>query len=565
MLGRQSVVRRVAAVVLVGVCVAAPAVAVPRSSPATAWTRQFAPLTGDADVNQTDALSGAAYAAGMATGPFDGQAFAGGGGDAYVRKYTRTGAVDWTRQVGTSEFDMALALAASSSRVHIGGFTDGALPAQTNSGISDAFIQMYSAAGVKGWVEQFGTAGSDAVYVIATNAIGVFVAGSVGGALPEENSFGGTDLFVRRYDHSGNLVWTDQFGSSTGDAAVGLALTTDAVYAVGHATSALLGQTHAGSLDAFIRKLRISDGEPQWTRQFGTSADDAATGVGVIGSGIFVAGSTGGALGGQTHAGGQDGFVRKYTPTGGVAWTRQFGSATNEYVQDLDVTSASIFVTGYADGALPGQTSAGENDAFVRRIDPGGGTVWTRQFGTAVDDAAQGVSASADGVYVGGSTIGSLPGATGSGRAFLRRLVSYRADGAVSLAAASAYLGNDVYNATGAGQTKSAGVSRGSKRSYYIRVQNDGDALDTFTIDGCASSAKFNVAYFSGSTSITTQVVEGTYRVVDVAPGAFRTLRAVISVASDAPLDAVRTCAIEVDSARSSTVDLVQAKVDVQP
>ena len=73
--------------------------------------------------------------------------------------------------------------------------------------------------------------------------------------------------------------------------------------------------------------------EQEWTRQFGTKVNDDAYAVTVDGSGnVYVAGYTSGALEGQTSAGSGDAFVRKYDGGGTELWTRQFGSADNDYV-----------------------------------------------------------------------------------------------------------------------------------------------------------------------------------------------------------------------------------------
>ena len=71
----------------------------------------------------------------------------------------------------------------------------------------------------------------------------------------------------------------------------------------------------------------ILEGRVLWTRQFGTSGSDLGAQLKVYAGGVYVVGNTDGALPGQTNAGGQDFFVVKYNPQGGVLWKRQFGSA----------------------------------------------------------------------------------------------------------------------------------------------------------------------------------------------------------------------------------------------
>jgi hypothetical protein len=67
-------------------------------------------------------------------------------------------------------------------------------------------------------------------------------------------------------------------------------------------------------------------------------------------------------------------------------------------------SDGSVLVAGHTDGTLPGQSSAGGYDAFVRKYDAAGAEVWTRQFGSANADYALSVSVGSDGsVLVAGS------------------------------------------------------------------------------------------------------------------------------------------------------------------
>lgn len=58
------------------------------------------------------------------------------------------------------------------------------------------------------------------------------------------------------------------------------------------------------------------------------------------------------------------------------------------------------------------------------------------------------------------------------------------------------YTGNDIYNTTGVGQTKTQNVDIGHTAYYYCRVQNDGDAAEAFTVAGPANSGGWAVDYY---------------------------------------------------------------------
>ncbi|MGH2829779.1 MAG: SBBP repeat-containing protein [Actinomycetota bacterium] len=78
--------------------------------------------------------------------------------------------------------------------------------------------------------------------------------------------------------------------------------------------------------------------------------------------------------------------------------------------------SGNVYAAGYTFGTLPGQTSSGSYDAFLRRYDTSGSVIWTRQFGSASDDDAAVAAVDGSGnVYVAGLTFGTLPGQSSSG------------------------------------------------------------------------------------------------------------------------------------------------------
>jgi hypothetical protein len=130
----------------------------------------------------------------------------------------------------------------------------------------------------------------------------------------------------------------------------------------------LPGQASVGAQDAFVLAYDPS-GTVLWTRQFGTTADDGASGITVDAQGnSYVAGNSAGTLAGQTSAGGMDAFVKAFDPAGNDRWTRQFGGSDFDFAIDVAVAGGNAYVAGLTDGRLRGQTSAGARDAFLVKI-----------------------------------------------------------------------------------------------------------------------------------------------------------------------------------------------------
>ena len=278
------------------------------------------------------------------------------------------------------------------------------------------------------WTRQFGTDGYDDVQGAAVDGAGnLYVVGRTGRALPGQTSLGGfSDAYIRKYDSKGNEQWTRQFGTKVFDSAVGVAVNSAGyLYVAGRTASALPGQTNLGDSDAYVRKYD-SNGNEQWTRQFGSQGAEFAQRVAVDSVGnLYVSGQTTGVLPGQTaslpkstgFSTDNDAYVRKYDPNGNELWTRQFGTPSLDFSSDVAVDGAgNLFVAGGTEGSLPGNNSLGDFDAYVRKYDSKGNELWTRQFGSQRADFTEAVGADGTGnLYVVGRTEGDLPGQTNLG------------------------------------------------------------------------------------------------------------------------------------------------------
>jgi hypothetical protein len=316
--------------------------------------------------------------------------------------------VAWTRQLGTVGSDQSRGVSADSlGNVFISGQTTGSLSG-SNAGLEDSFVSKYDAAGNLLWTQQFGTSNSDIAYGVVADGVGNayvtgFTYGSLGGP-----STGGADAYVRKYDTSGNLLWTRQLGTSSVDSSVGVSADgLGNVYISGN-TEGSLGGPNAGGRDAFVTKYDAA-GVLKWTRQLGTSADDLSFGVSADHLGnVFISGYTDGSLGGP-KAGGADAFVSKYDSAGALVWSRQLGTSNYDVSYGASADNlGNVYITGYTAGSLD-RPNAGVDDAFLSKYDGGGNLLWTRQLGTTILDDSNGVAADSHGnVYISGYNAGSL-------------------------------------------------------------------------------------------------------------------------------------------------------------
>ncbi|MFO0954535.1 MAG: hypothetical protein U0835_25915 [Isosphaeraceae bacterium] len=203
---------------------------------------------------------------------------------------------------------------------------------------------------------------------MSADASGVYLVGITFDALPDQVSSGQLDNYVRKYDGSGNLLWTRQFGSAFDDYAYDVATDASGVYVVGEAGGTLPGQVSSGGyFDAYVRKYDGS-GNLLWTRQFGCAFDDGAYGVAADASGVYVVGAIWGVPPGHMWSEALDDFVRKYDGSGNLLWTREFGSGGGDSDTAVAAVPSGVYVVGITDGALPGQVWSGNNDAFLVKL-----------------------------------------------------------------------------------------------------------------------------------------------------------------------------------------------------
>ena len=124
--------------------------------------------------------------------------------------------------------------------------------------------------------------------------------------------------FLSKVNSTGTEQWTKTFSTTSNDNGnTDVAVDSSGnVYITGHTSNDIDGNTNLGGTDIFIQKYNTS-GDKQWTRTIGTSSDENPGGITIDSSGnFFVTGSTSGGLDGNTSAGSKDLFVVKYNSSG---------------------------------------------------------------------------------------------------------------------------------------------------------------------------------------------------------------------------------------------------------
>jgi hypothetical protein len=318
----------------------------------------------------------------------------------------------WGAQVGTGAGEGVYGVAFDGSGgSYECGFTLGSLGGPY-LGQADAFLTRRGAGGGVLWSRKVATLGSDLGRDVASDgAGGVYLAGDVAGAI-------GSDSFVSRFDGAGNELWKRFPAAADYEYATACAFDgAGGVFVTGvsfpDATAVATGKG-----DAWLARYDGA-GNQLWLRNLGTSMADTSARVLADGSGgAFLCGSTGGSLGGPL-TGSVDAWLARFDGAGNSLWIRQFGTPALLPEKGTRATglaadgAGGIYLSGSTDGALPGHTNQGLVDAFVGRFDGLGNTLWLKQLGTdQIDDAEDAGADGSGGVWLLGQTQGELGGAS---------------------------------------------------------------------------------------------------------------------------------------------------------
>jgi hypothetical protein len=109
-----------------------------------------------------------------------------------------------------------------------------------------------------------------------------------------------------------------------------------------------------------------------------------------------------------------------------------------------------------------------------------------------------------------------------------------RPDGRVRVGA-GAFVGDNVYNATGAGQSMTGSAAGGGTITFAISIENDGNGYEPFEVQATgAATGAYTIRFFRGTADITAAIVAGTYRTPSLAPGGTYLITARVTVRSTA-------------------------------
>ena len=228
-------------------------------------------------------------------------------------------------------------------------------------------------------------------------------------------SLGNYDAFIAKYDSTGAFIWAKSAGGTGDDR--GQSLSTDGAnncYVIGFfngtATIGITPLTSAGSSDIWIAKYDAS-GNSVWAKRAGGPLEDEGLSIASdpLGNMYLTGYFNGAALFGsgldtltKVSAGGADIFAGKYDYKGDVKWMNSFGGTMDDKGYGISIDSSghsfvagSFFNTAHFDTITA--ISANQDDAFVAGLNNLGTAKWVAHGGGLNSDIGRGVAASSTG------------------------------------------------------------------------------------------------------------------------------------------------------------------------
>lgn len=254
--------------------------------------------------------------------------------------------------------------------------------------------------------------GQGAESYVAIDASGsVALAGSFAGTVDlgggDLTSASQQDIFIARYNPGGSLDWHRTFTPADPGGVAFLhdvAVNPDgAVHIVGRSSYDIdLGggvetvTVPNGSWDFFVAEYG-ADGEFLWSAMFGQSASELGRYLALDSQdNIFVGGHfSGGSLdlgGGAMASDGDDAFLLKLDSGGGIIWSRQVGGANGQSITGMAVDSSdAVVLIGQFDSYLKfgGDgllSNSGPSRPYLLKADSGGQVIWSTSMYSESND-----------------------------------------------------------------------------------------------------------------------------------------------------------------------------------
>lgn len=367
-----------------------------------------------------------------------------GGTDIFIAKYSASGLFLWAKKMGGPQNDEPKELKLDASgNIYVTGIyyatanfgTTGNPVNLISNGSADMFIAKYDSNGNNIWANGFGGQMSDASNSLAIDELGnTYTCGNFYGIVDFNSSAtatdtlsgaGGADVFIVKYNSSGNFMWAKRIGSNQTDNGVNIDYNNGFIYFTGTFGGTVDFNAGAGVnnlvingfvTDVFVAKYDTA-GSYVWAKSFGSNIQDYVYGIKADASGsIFLTGSFSDTLdidpsgsifnlvptASSTPSNTNDIYFAKFNGVGSLVWAKSIGGSRSDNPNYIDLdANGNVYLTGRFQGSDADfnpatndtsylvSSSINTDDIFISKYNNLGEYVWAYSLGGAQHDIGQ--------------------------------------------------------------------------------------------------------------------------------------------------------------------------------
>jgi hypothetical protein len=332
-----------------------------------------------------------------------------GGDDFWVVKLNNTGAIEWQKSLGGSNYDAARSI----QQTNDGGYivvgdsysNDGDVSG--NHGNVDLWVVKLTNYGIIEWQESLGGSGYDnASSIQQTNDGGFVVAGtSFSNDGDVSGNHGLDDSWVVKLSSIGAIEWQKSLGGTDGEATFSIQQTIDGGYILAGNSNSNDGDVsgNQGLTDSWVIKLS-SIGTIEWQKTIGGTGYDAANSILQTNDGGYVVAGTSNSNDGDVSGnhGGFDDWIVKLSSLGTIEWQKSLGGSAEDFAFAIQHSNdGGYIVAGHStsnDGDVSG--SNGFTDYWAVKLTSEGAIQWQKSLGGSGIDKAYSLQQTNDGGYI---------------------------------------------------------------------------------------------------------------------------------------------------------------------
>ena len=342
----------------------------------------------------------------------------------------------WDKGFGGTDRDIANALYVDESGyIYItGSFYSGTInfdskTLQKSGNYSNGYLVKIDANGNVLWAKGFSATGEnsnvDVTSVITDSNYEVYIAGTFSGILDLDGhsytSQGGSDIFMAKYNSSGNYQWSKSFGTIYDDtiAVLGIDLSDNSIYLTGSVggPGANFGDKTLSNGGVFLAKFD-SAGTHKWSKDFGGLISSTSIAIDSQHSIIITGGFESDIKFDGTNTlpkyGQNDIFLAKFDSNGNHKWSKSFGGSKDDVAYSVAVDgNNNIYITGgfrsdkisFDNGTsyLNNYNTDGKSDIFIAKFDLDGNHSLSKSFGGDEDDWGRAITVNNNDIYITGN------------------------------------------------------------------------------------------------------------------------------------------------------------------